>query len=209
DHDRGRGHGRSGHDRQCLHAAGHPPPHPPPAGGGGRARGRRDLDRRPGQGGDRRPAGRTGAAAALHRRLRRAQRAYFPPQSLSSPGPVSKVASSAAGGAMLPSARAIAPRRPSAFMSGRNDGSLKVPPTRSGERSDSTLRSLGRGRRSRSRLSSRRLTVPSPTMMVSVLSNASAREVISPSSTPKSAKAQRMGTWRSSVSRNFSASAMS
>src|SRR5690606_9874240 len=112
--------------------------------------------------------------------------AYCPPQPLSSPPPSSMVASSAAGGAMLPNASATAPRSPRRLKSGRNDGSLNVPSTTSGERSVRMLRSFGRGLSSRSRVSSRRFTVPSPTMIVSVVSNASAREVISPSSTLKS-----------------------
>jgi hypothetical protein len=101
------------------------------------------------------------------------------------------VASSAAGGAMLPSARATAPRMPSALKSGRNDGSLNVPAMCSGERSARMLLSFGRGFSSRSRVSSRRLTVPSPMRIVSVVSTASAWLVIRPSRTPKSAKAQR------------------
>ena len=110
---------------------------------------------------------------------------------------------------MLPSARATAPRIPNALKSGRNDGSLNVPLICNGDRSTRMLLSFGRGFSSRSRVSSRRLTVPSPMRMVSVVSTASAWLVIRPSCTPKSAKAQRSGICLSPVTRNFSDSVIS
>ena len=62
-------------------------PHPPPAGARWRRGARRGLDRRPGQGGDRGPAARTGPAAALYRQLSqgpvRACQAQRPPSGVS------------------------------------------------------------------------------------------------------------------------------
>ena len=86
---------------------------------------------------------------------------------------------------------------------------MKVPSTTSGERSARMLRSFGRGLSSRSSVSSLRLTLPLPTMIVSVVSNARVRACITPFSTAKSPNAQRTATVRSLVSRNFNASAIS
>ena len=62
-------HRRSGNRCVRLHAPVHRQPHPPSAGGAGRRGGRGDLDRRPGQGRDRRAGRADRTSGALHHQL--------------------------------------------------------------------------------------------------------------------------------------------